>query len=79
VPVFTQAGGDQRARLLLRAGDRRVAEAGMPRPADQRVLADVMDQIFAIAGGIPISASVLPSPSREASIRKRVSDLGQAR
>ena len=49
-------GFDQRAGLRLRAGGGGAAEAGMPGPADQRVGADVVDQLFdlaaAVAGGI---------------------------
>src|SRR5690348_2772117 len=43
---------DERARLLLRARHRRTAEARLPRPADQRVLADVVDQLFDFAAAI---------------------------
>src|SRR5262249_17842256 len=50
-------GFDQCTRLRLRAGHGRAAEAGLPGPADERVLADMVDQLFdlaaAIARGIP--------------------------
>src|SRR5258708_22151543 len=49
-------GFDQRACLLLRARSGGASIAGRPGPADQRVLANVVDEVFrlaaAIAGGV---------------------------
>src|SRR5437879_10164857 len=45
-------GLDQRTGDLLRAGRRAPAIAWRPGPADQRVLADVMDQLFYLAATI---------------------------
>ena len=43
-------GLDQRARLLLRAGSGLAAESGRPGPADQVVVADVLDEASTRAG-----------------------------
>lgn len=62
-------GFDQRAGLLLRARHGCTAEAGLPGPADEGVLAGMVDQVFhlapAIARGslicVQISPTVFPS------------------
>src|SRR3954452_10236812 len=43
---------DKRAGLLLRARHGRAAEAGLPGPADEGVLADMVDQVFHLAPAI---------------------------
>src|SRR3954464_4107904 len=45
-------GFDQRASLLLRARSGGASIAGRPGPADQRVLADVLDEVFWLAAAI---------------------------
>src|SRR5258705_11395078 len=45
-------GFDQRASLLLRARSGGASIAGRPGPADQRVLANVVDEVFGLAAAI---------------------------